>query len=126
AFADDLQEGCMPDLRVGISGWTYAGWRKDFYPKGLPARRELWYASRHLNSIEINGSFYSLQKPDTYQRWYEETPDGFRFAVKGSRYITHNKKLRDIESALANFLASGILRLEEKLGPLLWQLSPRF
>lgn len=116
----------MPDLRVGISGWTYAGWRKDFYPKGLPARRELWYASRHLNSIEINGSFYSLQKPDTYQRWYEETPDGFRFAVKGSRYITHNKKLRDIESALANFLASGILRLEEKLGPLLWQLSPRF
>jgi uncharacterized protein YecE (DUF72 family) len=114
----------MAETRIGISGWTYAGWRGDFYPAGLPARRELEYASRHFNSIEINGSFYSLQRPDTYRRWYEETPPDFRFAIKGSRFITHNKKLGDVDAAMANFFASGILRLEEKLGPVLWQLSP--
>lgn len=115
----------MSEIRVGISGWTYAGWRKDFYPAGLAAKRELWYASRHLNSIEINGSFYSLQKPESYQRWYEETPSDFLFSIKGSRFITHNKKLRGADTALANFLASGMLRLGKKLGPMLWQLSPR-
>jgi uncharacterized protein YecE (DUF72 family) len=114
----------MPETRIGISGWTYAGWRGDFYPPGLPARKELWYASRQVNSIEINGSFYSLQRPESYRRWYEETPRGFRFAVKGSRFITHNKKLGNLDAALANFFASGVLRLEEKLGPILWQLAP--
>jgi uncharacterized protein YecE (DUF72 family) len=114
----------MPETRVGISGWTYAGWRGDFYPKGLAARRELGFASQRLNSIEINGSFYSLQRPESYRRWYEETPSGFRFAIKGSRFITHNKKLGDVDAALANFLASGLLRLGEKLGPILWQLAP--
>ncbi|HET7228622.1 MAG TPA: DUF72 domain-containing protein [Longimicrobium sp.] len=110
---------------VGISGWTYAGWRGVFYPEKLPHKRELEYASRKMRSIEINGSFYSLQRPTSYRRWYEETPPGFPFAVKGSRFITHMKKLRDVDTALANFFASGVLRLAEKLGPILWQFPER-
>ncbi len=112
------------ELRIGISGWRYAGWRGKFYPKGLPHRRELEYASGAFNSVEINGSFYSLQRPSSYQRWYSETPDDFLFAVKGGRFITHMKKLRDVEVPLANFFASGVLALREKLGPILWQLPP--
>jgi uncharacterized protein YecE (DUF72 family) len=112
------------DLRIGISGWRYAGWRGKFYPKGLPHRRELEFASGEFNSIEINGSFYSLQRPSSYRRWYSETPDHFLFAVKGARYITHMKKLRKVETPLANFFASGVLALREKLGPILWQLPP--
>jgi uncharacterized protein YecE (DUF72 family) len=108
--------------RVGISGWTYPGWRGDFYPKGLPHRRELEYAAQQLTSIEINGSFYSLQRPSSYARWRAEVPDDFVFAVKGGRFITHLKKLRDVESALANFYASGVLNLGSALGPFLWQL----
>jgi uncharacterized protein YecE (DUF72 family) len=111
-------------LRIGISGWRYPGWRGKFYPKGLPQRRELEYASRILNSVEINGSFYSLQLPSSYQRWYSDTPDDFVFAIKGPRFITHMKKLRDVETPLANFFASGLLALREKLGPILWQLPP--
>jgi uncharacterized protein YecE (DUF72 family) len=110
---------------VGISGWTYAGWRGVFYPEKLPHKRELEHASRKMASIEINGSFYSLQRPTSYRRWYEETPPGFVFAVKGSRFITHMKKLRDVETPLANFFASGVLRLAEKLGPILWQFPER-
>ena len=86
---------------------------------------ELRYASRRLDSVEINGSFYSLQRPSSYRRWYAETPDDFVFAVKGGRFITHNKKLRDCATPLANFFASGVLALEEKLGPILWQLPPQ-
>jgi len=112
------------ELRIGISGWRYPGWRGKFYPKGLPHRRELEYASHAFNSVEVNGSFYSLQRPSSYQRWYAETPDDFLFAVKGGRFITHMKKLRDIEVPLANFFASGVLALREKLGPILWQLPP--
>ncbi len=114
------------DLRIGISGWRYAGWRGVFYPKDLAQRRELEFASRSFNSIEINGSFYSLQHPSSYQRWYEETPGGFVFSVKGPRFITHMKKLKDAETPLANFFASGVLALREKLGPILWQLPPNF
>jgi len=110
---------------VGISGWTYKPWRGVFYPEGLAHRRELEYASRKLDSIEINGSFYSLQTPSSYARWRDETPPGFVFAVKGSRFITHMKKLRDVEVPLANFLASGVLRLGAKLGPILWQFPER-
>ncbi|HEX8904274.1 MAG TPA: DUF72 domain-containing protein [Longimicrobiaceae bacterium] len=110
---------------VGISGWTYPGWRRVFYPEGLAHRRELEYASRRMDSIEINGSFYSLQRPTSYARWYEETPPGFVFAVKGSRFITHMLKLRNVETALPNFFASGVLRLREKLGPILWQFPER-
>lgn len=112
------------EIRVGISGWRYAGWRKIFYPPGWPQSRELEYASRALRSVEINGSFYSLQHPDSYQAWYEATPDDFVFAVQGSRFISHMKRLVDVERPLANFFASGLLRLREKLGPLLWQLPP--
>jgi uncharacterized protein YecE (DUF72 family) len=110
---------------VGISGWRYAGWRGVFYPPELPQRRELEFASRAVSTIEINGSFYSLQHPRSYETWHRETPPGFVFAVKGSRYITHFLKLRDVERPLANFFASGVLALGEKLGPLLWQLPPQ-
>jgi uncharacterized protein YecE (DUF72 family) len=115
----------MGAIRIGISGWRYAGWRGVFYPPGLPQRRELEYASRQFDSIEINGSFYSLQRPESYQEWYRATPAGFVFAVKGGRYITHFLKLREIERPLANFFASGVLALREKLGPVLWQLPPQ-
>ncbi|HEU0015237.1 MAG TPA: DUF72 domain-containing protein [Longimicrobium sp.] len=110
---------------VGISGWTYAGWRRVFYPEGLPHRRELEYVGSRMNSVEINGSFYSLQRPTSYRHWYEQTPARFVFAVKGSRFITHMKKLKDVETALANFFASGVLRLADKLGPVLWQFPER-
>ena len=112
----------MGEIRVGISGWTYAGWRGDFYPKGLVQKRELAYAAERMTSVEINGSFYSLQRPSSYTSWREQTPDDFVFAVKGGRFITHMKKLRDVEAPLANFYASGVLALGPKLGPFLWQL----
>jgi len=114
----------VPRLCIGISGWTYAGWRGDFYPKGLPHARELEHASRQVNSIEINGSFYALQRPTSYLSWYARTPETYVFSVKGPRFITHMKKLAGVESALANFFASGVLALGEKLGPVLWQLPP--
>src|SRR5439155_2937522 len=109
---------------VGTSGWRYPPWRGTFYPKGLAQRRELEYISRQLNSAEINGSFYSLQRPELYRAWYEQTPEDFVFAVKGGRFITHMKRLRDVETPLANFFASGVLALGHKLGPILWQLPP--
>ncbi|MFO7963034.1 MAG: DUF72 domain-containing protein [Desulfobacterales bacterium] len=115
----------MTDIRIGISGWTYGNWHGDFYPEDLPKRKELEYAGRIFNSIEVNGSFYTLIKPDTWRRYYEQTPPGFLFAVKGSRFITHTKKLKDIKTPLANFFASGFLELREKLGPILWQFSAR-
>ena len=120
------KEWSRRDLYIGISGWTYAGWRGVFYPKKLAHRLELQFASREFNSIEINGSFYSLQLPSSYRRWYAETPPGFIFSVKGGRFITHMKKLRAVEAPLANFFASGILCLREKLGPILWQFPPNF
>jgi uncharacterized protein YecE (DUF72 family) len=112
----------MGEIRVGISGWTYAGWRGDFYPKGLAQKKELAYVAERLTSVEINGSFYSLQRPTSYASWKDQTPDDFVFAVKGGRFITHMKKLRDVEAPLANFFASGVLALGTKLGPVLWQL----
>ena len=114
----------MADLRIGISGWRYAPWRGAFYPPGLPQTRELEYAAGRLNSIEINGSFYALQRPESYRRWAEQTPDDFVFSLKGPRFITHMKKLADVETPLANFFASGPLALGPKLGPVLWQLPP--
>lgn len=113
-------------VRIGISGWRYAGWRGGFYPNGLRQVDELSYASRHFDTIEINGTHYSLQRPDDFARWHDETPPGFVFAVKGSRFITHMKRLRDIEAPLANFFGQGLLRLGNKLGPILWQFGPRF
>jgi len=110
---------------IGISGWRYPPWRGVFYPRGLRQASELHFASRNFSTIEINGSFYSLMRPETYEAWYQETPPGFTFAVKGGRYITHLKRLKDVASPLANFFASGVLRLREKLGPILWQLPPQ-
>src|SRR3984893_17097220 len=113
-------------VRIGISGWTYAPWRGNFYPSGLLHSDELSYASRQVETIEVNGTLYSLQRPDAFARWYDETPQGFVFAVKGPRYITHIRRLREVETPLANFFASGVLRLEENLGPVLWQFPPSF
>lgn len=114
----------MGDIRIGISGWTYAPWRGSFYPKGLTQKKELEYASRQVNSIEINGTFYALQKPATFQNWYQQTPDDFIFSVKAPQFITHVLRLKECEEALSTFLASGLLCLGKKLGPILWQFPP--
>ena len=111
---------------IGVSGWTYPPWRGDFYPKGLTQKNELAYASSRLTSIEINGSFYALQKRTSYVKWRDQTPDGFVFAVKGSRFISHMKRLADVEEALATFFGSGVYELGPKLGPILWQLPETF
>jgi uncharacterized protein YecE (DUF72 family) len=111
-------------IRIGISGWRYAGWRGRFYPKGLAQSRELEFAARFFSSVEINGTFYSLQRPGSFERWMSETPEDFVFALKGGRFITHMKKLVGVETALANFFASGVLALGTKLGPFIWQLPP--
>ncbi|EON23423.1 MULTISPECIES: DUF72 domain-containing protein [Nocardioides] len=110
---------------VGTSGWQYDSWRGDFYPEGLPRTKQLAYAATQLNTMELNGSFYSLQRPASYRRWHDATPAGFLFAVKGGRHITHFKRLRDVEVSLANFFASGVTLLGDKLGPILWQLPER-
>jgi uncharacterized protein YecE (DUF72 family) len=114
------------ETRIGISGWRYEPWRGTFYPEKLAQHRELEYASRQVNSIEINGSFYSLQEPTSYQRWFKETPDDFVFSIKGNRYITHITRLKEPASKLGNFFGSGVLHLKEKLGPILWQFPPSF
>ncbi len=113
-------------IRIGISGWRYAGWRGTFYPEKLAQRRELEFASRRFETIELNGSFYSLQTPTSFARWRDETPEYFQFSVKGSRFITHLRRLREVETPLANFFAQGLLRLGPKLGPFLWQFPPNF
>lgn len=116
----------MSKVYIGISGWRYTPWRGVFYPKNLAQSRELEFASCALQSIEINGSFYSLQRPESYAAWYNATPPDFVFSVKGNRYITHILRLRDIEKPLANMFASGVFNLREKLGPFLWQFPPNF
>jgi uncharacterized protein YecE (DUF72 family) len=118
--------GRRATIRIGVSGWTYSPWRGHFYPEDLTQKNELAFAARRFPALEINGTFYGLQKPASFARWAEATPDGFVFAVKGSRFITHMRRLREIEAPLANFLASGPLRLGPKLGPLLWQFPPSF
>ena len=107
---------------IGISGYDYKPWRGRFYPDEIPARRWLEYASRQFDSIELNGTFYSLKSPAVFERWAAEVPDEFVFAVKGGRFITHNLKLRNTEASLGNFYASGVLALGRKTGPFLWQL----
>ncbi len=110
---------------IGISGWRYTSWRGHFYPEGLVQRRELGFAAERFNSVEINGSFYSLQRPSSYATWRDQTPSDFLFAVKGGRFITHMLRLKNTEVALANYFASGVLALGHKLGPILWQLPER-
>lgn len=118
----------MARIRVGTSGWTYPHWRGDFYPKGLPQRAELAYNLEHFDTVELNGSFYSLQRPSSYRKWAAEA-GGARteavFAIKGSRYVTHMRRLRDVRVPLANFYASGVLALGQHIGPFLWQLPER-
>lgn len=116
----------MAAIHIGISGWRYTPWRGDFYPEGLTQKRELQFASRAVNSIEINGSFYALQTPKRYAEWYADTPEDFMFSVKAPRYITHILRLREVHKPMANFFASGLLELQEKLGPILWQFPPSF
>ena len=116
----------MGRIRIGISGWEYADWQGRFYPPGLPQKERLDYLAQRFNTVEINGTFYSLKQPQHFRRYYEKTPRDFRFAVKGGRYITHMKRLRDVRTPLANHFASGVLELKEKLGPHLWQLPANF
>ena len=112
----------MATIHVGVSGWSYDGWRGDFYPADLPRRRWLAYLAQRVTSVELNGSFYSLQRPSTYRAIVEQTPAGFPVAVKGGRFVTHLRRLRQVEGPLANFFASGVLLLGDRLGPVLWQL----
>lgn len=113
-------------VRIGISGWNYAGWQGQFYPAKLAHHRELAYVANIFPTIEVNGTFYSLQRPESFAKWRDATPEDFVFAVKGSRFITHMLRLSNVRVPLANFFASGVLRLGAKLGPILWQLPPHF
>ena len=112
-------------ILIGTSGWLYPSWRGDFYPAGLPHTRELAYLATQLPTVEVNGTFYCLTRPSACEAWRRQVPPGFVFAIKGSRYITHMLKLRHFDHALANFFASGLLRLGPTLGPILWQLPPQ-
>src|SRR5690348_11635548 len=114
----------MATIRVGIGGWAFAPWRGTFYPAKLPQARELAYASRQLTSIEINGTFYGSQKPASFRKWYAETPADFVFSVKAPRFATHRRDLAEAGPTIERFLASGVLELREKLGPILWQFPP--
>src|SRR5262249_6175208 len=111
-------------IRVGIGGWVFAPWRGVFYPKGLPQARELDFASRKLTSIEINGTFYGTQKPASFRRWADETPDDFVFSLKGPRFATHRRVLAEAGESIDRFFASGVLELKSKLGPTVWQFPP--
>ncbi|MGC1299128.1 MAG: DUF72 domain-containing protein [Alloacidobacterium sp.] len=121
-----IGDGMHGGVRIGISGWTYAPWRGVFYPEGLSQKKELVYAAETFSTIEINGTFYSLQRPTSFEKWAKEAPEDFVFSVKATRHITHVQRLRDVEIPLANFFASGILKLGKKLGPILWQFPPSF
>lgn len=116
----------MKTIRIGISGWRYAPWRGVLYPPDLRQAQELHYAAQAFPTIEINGSFYSLMRPSDYAGFYEETPAGFVFAVKAPRFLTHRLRIKNIEAAFGNFLASGVFELKEKLGVLLWQFPGSF
>jgi uncharacterized protein YecE (DUF72 family) len=111
-------------IRIGIGGWTYAPWRGTFYPDKLPQKRELEYASRQLTSIEVNGTFYGSQKPETFAKWHDETPDDFVFSLKAPRFATNRNVLADAGPSIARFLASGVMELKDKLGPINWQFMP--
>lgn len=113
-------------VKVGISGWRYKPWRGVFYPENLSQKQELHFASRQLPTIEINGTFYNLQRPEYFRRWAAETPDDFVFSVKCPRFITHIKRLKEVSAPLANFYSTGVLKLGPKLGPFLWQFPPSF
>jgi uncharacterized protein YecE (DUF72 family) len=108
-------------IHVGVGGWTFEPWRGPFYPPGLPHKRELEFASRKLTSIEINGTYYSTFKPDSWRKWHDETPDGFVFSIKASRYCTNRKQLATAAEAVARFVGQGLGELQDRLGPISWQ-----
>lgn len=112
------------NIYIGIGGWTFEPWRGVFYPQGLAQAKELEYASRQLTSIEINGTYYGSQSPETFRKWRDATPDGFVFSVKGSRFCTNRKVLAEGKESIAKFIDQGVLELEDRLGPLLWQFTP--
>jgi uncharacterized protein YecE (DUF72 family) len=114
-----------PKIRVGIGGWVYPPWRGVLYPPGLPQARELAHASRQVTAIEVNGTFYGAQKPASFRRWHDETPEDFVFSLKGPRFATHRSDLATAGPSIERFLASGVLELRDKLGPILWQFAPR-
>jgi uncharacterized protein YecE (DUF72 family) len=111
-------------IGIGVGGWTFEPWRGVFYPPGLTQAKELEYASRHLTSIEINGTYYGSQSPETFRKWRDATPDGFVFSVKGSRFVTNRKVLGEAKDSIAKFIDQGLLELEDRLGPILWQFAP--
>lgn len=111
-------------IRVGIGGWTYAPWRGVFYPPDLTQKRELEYASAQLTSIEINGTYYGAQKPETFAKWHDSTPDDFVFALKGPRFTTNRRVLAEAGPSIERFLTGGVLELKDKLGPINWQFMP--
>jgi uncharacterized protein YecE (DUF72 family) len=111
-------------IRIGIGGWVYPPWRGAFYPPGLRQAEELAYASRHVTAIEINGTFYRIQTPASFRKWHDETPEDFVFSLKGPRFLTHRAELASAEPYIERFLASGLLDLHDKLGPILWQFAP--
>ncbi|GAB0120374.1 DUF72 domain-containing protein [Acidisoma sp. 7E03] len=108
-------------IRIGVGGWTYEPWRGPFYPEGLAQKRELEYAAQHLTTIEINGTYYGSQKPESFRKWHDETPDDFVFSLKASRYCTNRRVLAEGAQSIERFLTSGILELKDKLGPINWQ-----
>jgi len=112
-------------IRVGIGGWVFPPWRGVFYPPGLPQARELAHASRQVTAIEINGTFYGSQKPASFHRWYDETPEDFLFSLKGPRFVTHRSDLATAGPSIDRFFTTGVLELRDKLGPVLWQFAPR-
>jgi uncharacterized protein YecE (DUF72 family) len=111
-------------IRIGVGGWTFEPWRGPFYPKGLPQKRELEFASRALTSIEVNGTYYRTQTPDSFAKWHDETPDDFVFSLKGPRYATNRRVLSEAGPSIERFLTSGLLQLRDKLGPINWQFMP--
>ena len=118
------KSGKAGQIRIGIGGWTFEPWRGPFYPEGLVQKRELEYASRKLTTIEINGTFYGSQKPATFIKWHDETPDDFVFSLKAPRFATNRRVLAEAGDSIERFLASGVLELKNKLGPINWQLAP--
>lgn len=111
-------------IRAGIGGWTFEPWEGTFYPDGLPKKRQLEYAAGRLRTIEVNGTYYSGFKPETYAKWAAETPDGFVFSIKGNRFVTNRRVLAEAGESMAKFFAQGLEELGDKLGPIVWQFAP--